>query len=222
LSPQRDPPQPAARPLRRRLGFRLAAGLALGAGAILATAMVLNLRLQRQHLTRLVEGQAAELVEAVRGSTRQAMLENNAAALDTLIDTLVAQQGIDRIRAFDKQGASRSRASPPRSGAWSTATPSSASPATPPASRSPTSISPAHAHLLLAAGEGRVGLIARIHNEPSCSTAACHAHPPEQEVLGVLDVQLPLAASTEPGGIQRQLLAGWRRPRSPSWRSPGC
>ena len=46
--------------------------------------------------------------------------------------------------------------------------------------------------------EGRIlDVIAPIYNEPSCSTAACHAHPAEQRVLGVIDVQMPLAAVDE-------------------------
>jgi two-component system NtrC family sensor kinase len=35
-------------------------------------------------------------------------------------------------------------------------------------------------------------MITPIYNEPSCSTAACHAHPARQNVLGVLDVALDL------------------------------
>ncbi|MBD1400292.1 HAMP domain-containing protein [Pelobacter sp. M08fum] len=31
-----------------------------------------------------------------------------------------------------------------------------------------------------------------IYNEPNCSTAACHAHPPEQEKIGVLDMVISL------------------------------
>jgi two-component system NtrC family sensor kinase len=32
-----------------------------------------------------------------------------------------------------------------------------------------------------------------IQNEPSCSTAACHAHPADQRVLGVLDLEMSMA-----------------------------
>lgn len=38
-----------------------------------------------------------------------------------------------------------------------------------------------------------LGLITPIYNEPSCSTAACHAHPASVHVLGVVDVTMPLA-----------------------------
>ena len=42
--------------------------------------------------------------------------------------------------------------------------------------------------------QGRVlGLINPIRNEPDCYNAACHAHKPEQTVLGVLDVKMSLA-----------------------------
>ena len=37
-----------------------------------------------------------------------------------------------------------------------------------------------------------LGIINPIYNEPSCWTAACHAHPQSQTVLGVLDVTMPL------------------------------
>ena len=38
-----------------------------------------------------------------------------------------------------------------------------------------------------------LGIITPIENQPSCSNAACHAHPAEQKILGVLDTNLSLA-----------------------------
>jgi len=38
-----------------------------------------------------------------------------------------------------------------------------------------------------------LGIITPIENQPSCSNAACHAHPAEQQILGVLDTDLSLA-----------------------------
>jgi len=51
-------------------------------------------------------------------------------------------------------------------------------------------------------GERVLGLITPIYNEPSCSAAACHAHPEEIHVLGVLDITMPL---TRVNGQLRQL-----------------
>ncbi len=44
-----------------------------------------------------------------------------------------------------------------------------------------------------ASGKRILGLIKPIQNEPSCSRAACHAHPSEKSVLGVLDVKMSIA-----------------------------
>ena len=42
-------------------------------------------------------------------------------------------------------------------------------------------------------GQRVLGIITPIENQPSCSNAACHAHPADQQVLGVLDTNLSLA-----------------------------
>lgn len=41
-------------------------------------------------------------------------------------------------------------------------------------------------------GQEVIGAIRPIENEPSCAEAACHAHPAEQRLLGVLDVSVTL------------------------------
>jgi two-component system NtrC family sensor kinase len=53
-----------------------------------------------------------------------------------------------------------------------------------------------------------LGVISPIHNEPQCATL-CHAHPASQQVLGVLDVQLSMAAVDESlQASERQMSAG--------------
>jgi two-component system, NtrC family, sensor kinase len=42
-------------------------------------------------------------------------------------------------------------------------------------------------------GQHVLGMVTPIYNEPSCSTAACHAHPASIHVLGVVDITMPLA-----------------------------
>jgi len=46
-------------------------------------------------------------------------------------------------------------------------------------------------------GERTLGLISPIRNEAACSNASCHAHTPDQSVLGVLDVKMSLAGVGE-------------------------
>jgi len=45
----------------------------------------------------------------------------------------------------------------------------------------------------VAKGDRVLGIINPIENVPACSTAACHAHPASQKILGVLDTNLSLA-----------------------------
>src|SRR6185437_9666352 len=44
-----------------------------------------------------------------------------------------------------------------------------------------------------ASGERVLGIINPIENQAACSNAACHAHPAEQRILGVLDTDMSLA-----------------------------
>ncbi len=44
-------------------------------------------------------------------------------------------------------------------------------------------------------GHRVLGVIRPIPNEPGCAAGACHAHEPDQRVLGVLDVQMSLATT---------------------------
>ena len=46
-------------------------------------------------------------------------------------------------------------------------------------------------------GERILGLISPIENGPECSNAACHAHRPDQTILGVLDVMMSLSSADE-------------------------
>jgi two-component system NtrC family sensor kinase len=52
---------------------------------------------------------------------------------------------------------------------------------------------PSRARIFRAEGGRRLAMVTPIYNELSCSEAECHAHPPGQTVLGVLDVALDLS-----------------------------
>ena len=53
-----------------------------------------------------------------------------------------------------------------------------------------------------------LGVINPIPNEPSCSTADCHAHSAKQSLLGVLDVNVSLAAIDEEITHSRRVITG--------------
>ena len=58
------------------------------------------------------------------------------------------------------------------------------------------------------AGARVLGIITPIENQPACSNASCHAHPAEQQILGVLDTNLSLAkADVQLAESSRRMIA---------------
>ncbi|MHC4820054.1 MAG: hypothetical protein ACYTF8_18620, partial [Planctomycetota bacterium] len=111
---------PKRRGLTRRLAFRLAVGLCVGAAVILSAGATWNIRLQREHMTSLVKLSAGRSVELIRRATRDAMLGNQPEELHQIIKTLGAQEGIAGIQVFDREGEVRSSTDPEEIGTpWS-------------------------------------------------------------------------------------------------------
>lgn len=194
--------------LQRQLAFRIAAGACAGGAAILLAAGVLNLRRQRAQLTRLVGISADRIADTIRRSTREAMLRDDREGLRRMIAAIGAQPGIARIRVFNKEGVVRTSTDASELGRL--------------VDKGAEECYACHqrdqplaqleradrVRVFRVADGGRIlGIIAPIHNEPAC--AACHAHPAKQRVLGVLDVQLSLAAVDEAvQASEREMLLG--------------
>jgi two-component system NtrC family sensor kinase len=198
----------AKRPFRS-LAFRMGVALCLGAALILLGAGAWNLHLQRAHLTRLVGVSAERVADTIRGSTRDGMLRNDAEQVHRMIASIGEQPGIARIRIFNKEGTIRTSTDAAEVGRQ--------------VDKSAEQCYACHQRgrpldrldrqdrvriFRAASGQSVLGIIAPIHNEPQC-TAACHAHPASQRVLGVLDVQLSMETVDEAlVASERQMLGG--------------
>ncbi|MFN7943635.1 MAG: ATP-binding protein [Thermoanaerobaculia bacterium] len=198
------------RPPLSRLAPRLAVVLSLGASVILLAAGAWNLASQRRQLTRLLEGQADTVVEVIRGATRESMLRNDSNELARILDALAAQESIERIRVFDKQGRITQSSTAGEIGHQVDLTAEQCVSCHAASGEIHGPAGTARTRIFDRPGQGRtLGLIAPIRNEAACSDAACHAHPAGRTVLGVLDVQLPLAnVDAAIADSQRQMLVG--------------
>jgi two-component system NtrC family sensor kinase len=143
-------------------------------------------------------------------STRDAMMDNDPLDLQRIIRAIGAQPGIERLRIFDKAGRIQTSTRPEEVASM--------------VDKSAEQCYVCHAAdrplerlerpdrlrvFERSPGERVMAIIQPIRNEPDCSTAACHAHPPEQQVLGVLDVQLSLAhVDAQLASSERQLALG--------------
>ena len=176
-----------------RLGVVLPAVIAAGAFVILGTAAILFLNAQERHLVNEVVRGAALFSETIRSSTYHDMLADRRESAYLVMDTIGRQSGIDRVRFFNKEG--RVTFSSDRSeintmvdkraeqcyGCHEAGRPLERLTV---GSRNRTYESRGHRVL---------GMVTPIYNESACSTAACHAHPPEKSVLGVIDIGISLA-----------------------------
>jgi two-component system NtrC family sensor kinase len=183
-------------------------GLGLGAAAILGLANKLSLDRQRAQVEGLVALSADRLADMARRATHDEMLRNDAEGLRRVVASIGAQEGVTRIRVYNKEGRVRVSSLPAEEG----------------------TLVPIHSEeciachagpqpkagldrrdrirMLRAPEGGRIlGIITPIYNEPACT--ACHVHPASQRVLGVLDVRLTMAqADSMVRASERQLTYG--------------
>ena len=183
--------------------FALIAVVTLVGLSMLAWAVV------RLHTTNLehetVQG-ALRLSDTLRRSARHSMLEDRKDDVYQMMRTVGRQPGIERLRIFNSEGlivfssvADERGTTVDQEEEACTRCHKEGEPISHPDERELTRIfSAADGHRLL-------GLITPIYNATSCAGVDCHVGPDEQQVLGVIDMQLSLA------GIDATLLRHNRR-----------
>lgn len=161
--------------------------------AIFGALGFVNIRLHRQHLEAATLQAAERQSDVIKRSTSYYMMGNDRGGLYEIINTMADEPGVKRIRIINKEGLI----------SYSTDTAevnqlidknaeacyACHAQAAPLAKLN----RPDRFRIYRANGERILGIITPIENQPSCSNAACHAHPKEQQILGVLDVSLSLA-----------------------------
>ena len=107
-----------ARRLRpwRRLAVRMGLGLCLGAAAILYVADQLSLERQRAQLEGLVALSADRTAGIVHRATHDGMLRNDADGVRRIIANIAAQEGVDSVRIYNKEGRVRVSSRPGEEG----------------------------------------------------------------------------------------------------------
>ncbi len=176
------------------IATKLAVCFVVSAALILAGLGALNLRLQRKHSEELVLASAERLSDILIRSTRHEMLRNDREALYNTIGEAGREPGLRRIRIFNKEGrisfstdAAEVGKVVDKQGEACYACHAQGVPLErlnrPDSSRV----------FRDEKGDRVMGMIRPIRNDMTCSSAACHAHPAQKKVLGVVDVQFSLA-----------------------------
>ncbi len=179
-------------PWHHRLSTKLLAGTGAVALATIGAFFFAEISVQR-HLLAQVVLESDLLSHTIRNALHRAMLQDRRHDAYLIMQDIGRQTGIEMVRMMDGDGRitfSTDRAEIGRS-----------------VDRNAEACVACHAeneplHRLELESRSRVfttgkhrvlGIVTPLYNEASCATAACHAHPPERKVLGVIDVGVSLA-----------------------------
>jgi two-component system, NtrC family, sensor kinase len=194
--------------MRLSLAHKLTICLVAGAAFIFAAFGMLELRLQQRHLEETVLESADRISDLIQRSTRYQMLHNDRDALFQAIRDMGSEPGIRRVRIFNKEGRISFSTDAHETG---TVVDKQAE-ACYGCHRRGAPLArlerPDRARIFEANGERVLAVIRPIENEPTCSQAECHFHPPGQRVLGVIDAHLTLARVDARRATQRAQVAG--------------
>ena len=189
----------------RSLSAKLIAGLVAALAGVLFWLGSANLRVLRENLETTAVMAEQRMAGVIFHSTRNSMLRGDREQVVEIVRSIGAQPGVRRVRIMAKNGAIQVSTLPAEVGQMldkraeaCTLCHSSSQPLEKPDAK--------QTYRFYRIGSERViGLIRPIDNEPACSNAACHAHPPSQRILGVLDVVLSL------GSVDQALAAHEKR-----------
>lgn len=177
--------------------MKLAVKLALclvAAGALVLTGLGWwLLRAHRMQSEQLLIESAERITDMIRGSSRYQMLKNDREGLYHIIRDFGAEPGIRRVRILNKLGDIRFSTDSAEVGQVVDKKAESCFACHAQAAPLERLNRPDRARVFRDAdGRRMLAMILPVYNAPDCSNAACHVHPPEQKVLGIIDVHLSL------------------------------
>jgi len=178
----------------RSLSFQLSFPVGLVIFLAVALGAYLNIQSQSQQLTERVKAEGSGFVETIRRVTFRSMMADQRGHLYGTIRDVAEQPGINRVRIFNAEGRiiySSQLKEQGREVDKKAEACFGCHAQDQPLTKLPTK----NRSRIFTAPDGKriLGTILPIYNQPSCSGPPCHAHPAEQKVLGVLDVDMSLA-----------------------------
>ncbi|HUI75228.1 MAG TPA: ATP-binding protein [Candidatus Acidoferrum sp.] len=184
--------------LRVGLAPKLAVLLVAGIVGLFSIFGYLSLRLQRRNSEQVILQSADRIGDVIQRSTRYQMLRNDREALYHMITEIGTQPGIRGVRIFNQEGRISFSTKPEETHTL--------------VNKRAEACYGCHAQgeplrklqrpdraRIFTDGKGQrvLGVIRPIENEPACSNAACHAHPADRTILGVIDTDLSLSPVDE-------------------------
>jgi len=184
----------AWRRLSRSLSAKLIGSLLAMMVVIFALLGYANIRLQRQHLEEATLTSAERVSDVIKRSTTYYMLRNDREGLYHAIQTMADEPGMVKVRILDQEGRVSYSTDATEVSHVLDKTAEACYGCHNQAQPLARLNRPDRFRIYRNGGGHRVlGIITPIENQANCSNAACHAHPADQQVLGILDTNLSLA-----------------------------
>ena len=185
--------KPLKIPWWRRLSVALIATVAGVTLVSIGLFAVLTIGAQQSQMMDETRRGAALFSDTIRTSTHDQMLSDHKDDAYRVMQAISGREGVEKVRIFNKEG--RIMFSTARGETGTLVDKKAESCYACHAAGQPlVRLSlPSRARVYRAPDGHRIlGMVTPIYNEPACSSAACHVHPPEQSVLGVVDVSVSL------------------------------
>jgi len=177
----------------KRLALQLIVSLTIIVVIVVGLSSYINFKTQEKQLLDSMILGADQLSRGITSATWHSMLDDRREAAYQVMEKIAEKQGINRIRIFNREGRVMFSTNPSehnRQYGKESAACSLCHSTLPPKVQVGM---PSRARIFQGEdGLRKLAMVTPIYNEPACSTAECHAHPPETKVLGVLDVDLDL------------------------------
>ncbi|MGO8880699.1 MAG: ATP-binding protein [Desulfomonilaceae bacterium] len=178
--------------LSRGLGFRIAlsVGLILLASYVVFIYLILGVQ-QRFYLDQIVL-EAARFSSAVLNSTYGNMLHDDPEATKSFLKEIGKQKGVSDVRIYSHDGLIKFSNHPEDVGQKANMKSEACLACHTEDKPFSEVVTDKRTRIHYRADDRILGMITPIYNEKSCYSAACHVHPADQKVLGVLDMQMSL------------------------------
>ncbi len=176
-----------------KISYKLMIATCSGAWVVFAIFAYLIQHSHQQQLLADIERSANQISDTIKSSTRHDMLLDRPESVHRIIKTIGAQEGIEKVRIFNKEGEVILSADSIDLGQMvdkQTEACDKCHAADQPLER--LSVSERTRIFTGASGKQTFGIINPIYNERSCWESDCHAHEQDQTVLGVLDISMSL------------------------------
>jgi two-component system NtrC family sensor kinase len=178
---------------KNSLKFKVSLYLSIALSVAVLVFSVVFFQHRQEELLNVTATHVTQIAETIVASTRYTMLVNKRDVSEKIIDDIARQKNIVRLRVISKDGTiinsnkrseigySVEQKDQPCVPCHLSATPLKEVPDD-------------QRWKVMDVGDGHrvMGSMQPIRNEPSCSSASCHEHPPSQSVLGIVDVAYSL------------------------------